>query len=876
MGLRLVWLLAAGAALGAAFGAAATTTTPAPIVVDPATGCSCTLHEPSVLICFDMLACARFPANVTVPSTRGVAGQDTATMYVRGTRIAVLAVGDLAGLTHLTEMGFDNSKALTLVEPRAFQDMRHLVNLSMSFNPRLTHLDADALLGLVALRELVLVRNGFVTLSADVTPSLRPAVLPQLRVLVLDQNVLGEVAADAFLPMDGAPLQQLSLTRCDVATVHRGWLAPLRQLAVLRLADNALSLAALADSLDLLPRGGQRVALRTLDLGAVGINIGLHGVALPASAFTSTTDLGAASTVDHVSEAPTVESKARPDAHMELLRAIARSRVEELVLRQNRVERLWPSLFPRMPRLRRLDLSRVELSEGLPGALDAHVLPSLQALDLSFNRLRALRPGFVSDELLSLDLGNSLATYFDVGDSSFRGLHRLRELRLSYSRVVRLTNATFVGLDSLEVLELRNATIFQLDDGVFATLPRLQRLDLHRNEFPKHALLRADMFLGLGRLRVLLLGASGVRSLGTDVFRHLPALEELELQDNALTTLDGCAAFRPLRALRLLDVSHNRFGSWQSARLFDRNEALREVRAAGNTLTYLSEAMLRDLGGLRVVDLADNTFHCGCDLFRPASALLDKDNGLLEYKCLSPDRWRGRSLGEYVRWAADSGDCTLTSAATKAPATLLVVLLPVMLVLLLALAVVATMAYRHRHQLRLHWDAARRRKAADGVGNYQYDAFVSYSSEDQVFVHKLVAELEGGEPRLRLCVYERDFAVGAAITEEVLQAVAQSRRVLLVVSQAFARSHWCAWETHIAHHQRLHCGREDALLVVRLGAVDEALLTPTLRYLLQTRIYLEWRHGDDRDDRTHQAFWRKLRAALAPSPSRSAAGAAVT
>lgn len=101
------------------------------------------------------------------------------------------------------------------------------------------------------------------------------------------------------------------------------------------------------------------------------------------------------------------------------------------------------------------------------------------------------------------------------------------------------------------------------------------------------------------------------------------------LQDNHLATLDGSRAFRPLRALRTLDVSRNRIGSWRGARLFDGNAALQEVRAAGNTLTYFSEAMLLDLGGLRAADLADNTFHCGCDTFRPPSSLLYSDYSLL-------------------------------------------------------------------------------------------------------------------------------------------------------------------------------------------------------------------------------------------------------
>ena len=48
----------------------------------------------------------------------------------------------------------------------------------------------------------------------------------------------------------------------------------------------------------------------------------------------------------------------------------------------------------------------------------------------------------------------------------------------------------------------------------------------------------------------------------------------------------------------------------------------------------------------------------------------------------------------------------------------------------------------------------------DTKEEYDYDIFVSYSPEDQAWVEtQLIPEMEEKQPRLRVCVHERDFQV---------------------------------------------------------------------------------------------------------------------
>jgi hypothetical protein len=154
------------------------------------------------------------------------------------------------------------------------------------------------------------------------------------------------------------------------------------------------------------------------------------------------------------------------------------------------------------------------------------------------------------------------------------------------------------------------------------------------------------------------------------------------------------------------------------------------------------------------------------------------------------------------------------------------------------------------------------RSKRESSGGYKYDAFVSYSNEDRSFVVRLTAMLEKQPPYLNLCVFERDFNIGDVISETVISSVEASRRTILVLSDAYARSKWCLWEMYIAEHKKIffkgNASDPDPLVIIKLGDISDSLMTPTLRYLMKTRIYLEW----SPDPRKQKIFWPKLRGAL--------------
>ena len=49
--------------------------------------------------------------------------------------------------------------------------------------------------------------------------------------------------------------------------------------------------------------------------------------------------------------------------------------------------------------------------------------------------------------------------------------------------------------------------------------------------------------------------------------------------------------------------------------------------------------------------------------------------------------------------------------------------------------------------------------------SYLFDVFVSYSHEDHQWVtEQLIPELEHKNPKLKVCIHERDFKVGSSYT----------------------------------------------------------------------------------------------------------------
>ena len=126
--------------------------------------------------------------------------------------------------------------------------------------------------------------------------------------------------------------------------------------------------------------------------------------------------------------------------------------------------------------------------------------------------------------------------------------------------------------------------------------------------------------------------------------------------------------------------------------------------------------------------------------------------------------------------------------------------------------VLAAAYYAHENWWHIRYRLAQRRlyhrhvtNPEDGIamGNSNkdgtfYDAFVSYSNADKEWVtSQLMPTLEDGHG-MRLCIHERDFAVGSTIIENIAFSLDKSMGCVIVLSQDYVESDWCKFEAHVA------------------------------------------------------------------------------
>jgi toll-like receptor 13 len=87
--------------------------------------------------------------------------------------------------------------------------------------------------------------------------------------------------------------------------------------------------------------------------------------------------------------------------------------------------------------------------------------------------------------------------------------------------------------------------------------------------------------------------------------------------------------------------------------------------------------------------------------------------------------------------------------------------------------------------------------------DFVYDAFVGYESVDSAWVRRRLLPVLEEEIGLKLCIHERDFQPGVFINDNIVTNMDKSRKVILVLTNAFARSGWCMFELKIAHSNQI-------------------------------------------------------------------------
>ncbi|XP_046337424.2 toll-like receptor 4, partial [Haliotis rufescens] len=336
-----------------------------------------------------------------------------------------------------------------------------------------------------------------------------------------------------------------------------------------------------------------------------------------------------------------------------------------------------------------------------------------------------------------------------------------------------------------------------------------------------------------------------------NIFYRFHHVKQFDISDNVITFLPR-NIFRGLKSVKILNIRSNflrRFEAQLKTMPF-----LHYLDLSKNKLQRLSKDTIRELDMLPnvTVNLRGNPIQCSCqalDFLRWMNANQNKFSELSEMAC-EYDNGSSISMTKLHQIVEE-----LTSECSPANAALGIVTASSCVCIVLIICV--ALGYRHRWSIRYMYYIGRRRfwrqHPVEEVLQYQYDVFVSYAESDRhVVIQEMIPELET-KAGLRMCIHHRDFLPGEAIASNIVNAIDNSRKTLIVLSPAFLKSDWCVFEYHIALQSRVN-RRQDNLLILMYEHVPVKDVPREMAVLLSNNSYLEY----NTDVYGRDAFWQNL------------------
>ncbi|XP_066298931.1 toll-like receptor Tollo [Branchiostoma lanceolatum] len=512
-------------------------------------------------------------------------------------------------------------------------------------------------------------------------------------------------------------------------------------------------------------------------------------------------------------------------------------------LSNSNITSIPPDFFKNQSDLQQVDLSNNQIS-FLNGSIFAPLV-NLETLLLSNNAIRIITPEVFRNltNLMFLDLSQNALK--DLPENLFVDNTNLEVLGLDGNNISTVRRDTFAGLSSLKQLFLNTSGLSSIHSSSFAPLLDLEELYLQENDVTfrsPRGLSRAiteDIFRSLQNLRVLDLSKNSIRFLPDNMFVELIELEVLHLDGNDFRTVRE-NSFTGLRSLQKLFLNNTGLSAIHPSSFVATVELI-ELYLQDNNVECLPWDGIDELN-LTVLDLKGNNLvsaECSCDELPYCNPDVSDTNTVTVFPCCNT------TLG--CRVDPGVGLCVVTTVTQW-----LVLVVIILAVLMTLFIIILILCYNRKYlQVWMYMKCGWRFDPKDDGDDKTYDAFISYSNRDElVVIQELSPELQ--KRGFKLCLHYRDFPVGACIATTIIESVEASRRTIILLSQNFVDSEWCALEFKAAHRQVLE-DRRNRIVVIVLDDLELQNVDKDLQFYLKTNTYLKW--GDP-------WFWSKLCYAL--------------
>ncbi|KPP60030.1 toll-like receptor 22 precursor-like [Scleropages formosus] len=524
----------------------------------------------------------------------------------------------------------------------------------------------------------------------------------------------------------------------------------------------------------------------------------------------------------------------------------------------NHISVLKACVFTDLPNLKKL-LLRANKILTISDAFKSG-LKNLQLLELGSNKLSYIRTkDFESLSSLNyLDLIDNQIS--KIGFHAFKGLGKLSTLLLSSNKITKsaMNRNVFSGINHLKVLEIVSNYISydntkEIPDPPFSYLNSLKYLKIASQAHKGLRNIPSNLLQGLSSLEAVHAGNLNIDFLHEDTFKYTPKLLFLDISKNLFTSLNP-KVFQKIPRLNKLVLTKGPLHSLDF--LIHANlSRVKYLQASRNQLGVINETVIQSLPSLTYLNLKDNTFTCDCsNAWFISWALKNNMTQVLDangFECTYPSQLRGAKLIDL-----DTESCTVDQGFLCFIANTILVLFTMcgaFFYHFLRWQVV----YAYYLFLAFLYDNKHRK--TQKAQSFQYDAFVSYNAQDELWVmQELLPQLED-EQGWKLCLHHRDFQPGRPIMDNIVDGIYGSRKTICLISRYYLESEWCSREIQLASF-RLFDEKKDVLVLVFLEDIPPRQLSPyhRMRQLVKKQTYLAWpKPGQDT-----RVFWCKLKQAL--------------
>ena len=375
----------------------------------------------------------------------------------------------------------------------------------------------------------------------------------------------------------------------------------------------------------------------------------------------------------------------------------------------------------------------------------------------------------------------------------------------------------YIFMNKLEYLNLSDNSCGHISENFFSNAPNVRYLDAGNNKLGQQL-------------------AGDLRGL---TFKHLKKLTNLNLHNNLINTLPE-NAFCFSSTLEILDLSLNR--------LDNIDFRFQHMRNLSNL--YLQENRLSTLPLKLLEQMAEHSSNMSIDLSNNLLSLSCSNLEFIKWMSEHPQNFVNIELYTFVN---NSGkvivykDISFETFVQSCQSYTFLIAISILLIFVFISITFGGIVYRYRWRLRYMYYMVKAKyngyiqiQDAERDKEFQYDAFISYANENYQFATREMFQtlVVSG---LSLCLHQKDFLPGTDIAENILQAIRNSRKTVIILTNDFLESKWCMYEFNMGRMESIFSRNgENIIIVVKYADIDMTRVSPELQECLESESYLEY------------------------------------